>query len=102
MTNPHVESFPLPFPGAVDQGGGRATFTLYAPRKRRVELIGDLNRWERGADVLSDLGNGLWSVEKRLEPGAYRYQFVADDLVIGDPYARATEGDGDPLRSVVE
>ena len=92
-----------PFPGAVDRDG-QVSFTLYAPGKQRVELIGEFNDWQRGADVLESIDEGLWSLTKALEPGSYGYQFVLDgDLILCDPYATALEdspGD-EPPRAIV-
>ncbi len=93
----------LPLPGAVERDG-TVTFTLYAPNKRSVHLVGDFNDWDRSADVMEQVAEGLWSTSKELPRGAFGYQFLIDGgLRICDPYARFIEDQpGDqPPRAVV-
>ncbi len=98
-----ISNTSLPWPGAQDSGQGRTSFTLYAPNKGRVSLIGDFNDWNRDADPLETIADGLWSVEKELDAGTVRYQFAVDDLTICDPYARAIEWQDDgPPHALVE
>ncbi len=105
MTNGSVavQATALPFPGAVDNDG-RVTFTLYAPNKRSVHLIGDFNDWDGHADPMREVDGGLWTTERDLPRGAFGYQFLIDEsLIICDPYARHIEkdpGDG-PRKAVV-
>jgi 1,4-alpha-glucan branching enzyme len=102
----NVEATPgprlLPFPGAVDHGG-HVTFTLYAPGKKSVHLIGDFNDWQHDADPMHEVDGGLWSTEKDLIRGSFAYQFLIDDeLIICDPYARYVEEEpGDQPRKAV-
>jgi hypothetical protein len=73
---------------AVD-GDGAVVFTFYAPAATRVQLAGDWpeNNWARGdgsageADIglMSDDGNGLWTIAVQLDPGRYRYLFWVDE-----------------------
>lgn len=77
----------LPFPGAVAHGHDRATFTIYAPGLDTIALIGDFNDWNGEHDRL-DPDHGLWTIEKSLAPGAYRYQFLINGSErVTDPYA---------------
>jgi 1,4-alpha-glucan branching enzyme len=101
MSDPQHE---LPAPGAVDRDGV-VGFTLYAPGKASVHLIGDFNDWKHDADPMNQVADGLWTVQKELPRGAFAYQFLVDeDLVICDPYARFVEEDaGDrPRKAVVK
>jgi len=101
QTNQRV---PLPVPGAIDRDG-IVTFTLYAPDKKSVHLIGDFNDWKHDADPMRQVDDGLWTAEKELPRGAFGYQFLIDgELVTCDPYARFVEGDpGDrPRKAVVK
>ena len=94
----------LPPPGAVEKDG-MVSFTLYAPGKKSVHLIGDFNDWKHDADLMNQIADGLWTVQKELPRGAFAYQFVIDgDLVICDPYARYVEEDpGDrPRKAIVK
>ncbi len=98
------EGRPLPFPGAVDHDG-RVTFTLYAPGKQSVHVVGDFNNWRPDTDPLQEVDQGLWSIEKELPRGAFSYQFLINgQQVICDPYARYVERDpGDaPRRAIVK
>jgi len=94
----------LPMPGAIDSDGN-VTFALYAPAKTSVHLVGDFNDWKPDADPMTQVTEGLWTVEKELSMGAFAYQFLIDgDLAICDPYARYVEEDpGDrPRKAIVK
>ncbi len=85
----------LPFPGAVDHDG-QVSFTIYAPGKKSVHLVGDFNDWKQEADPLEQVDDGLWSVTKELPRGAFEYQFLLDgELLVCDPYARYVEDEPD-------
>jgi 1,4-alpha-glucan branching enzyme len=92
-------------------GDGAVVFTYYAPSATRVQLAGDWpgNNWARGdgsageADIglMTDDGNGLWTIAVALEPGRYRYLFWVDEArwhldpgnpeeVIGGPAGRSS------------
>lgn len=79
---------PLPTPGASPRGGGRVNFSLFAPGKGRVGVIGDFNGWEAGADPLQLTEDGWWWLEREVGAGEHRYQFVVDGVTVVDPYAR--------------
>lgn len=86
----------LPFPGAVDHEG-KVTFTLFAPGKYSVNLIGDFNDWNLHADPMVEISPGLWSLERELPRGTFAYQFLIDgQLVICDPYARYVQDEPGP------
>ncbi|MES2276563.1 MAG: alpha/beta hydrolase-fold protein [Bacteroidota bacterium] len=61
---------------------GSATFRLYAPNAKSVELAGDLKaeKTERG-------DNGVWTMvtAPHFNPSAYRYYFMVDGLKVNDP-----------------
>lgn len=71
-------------------GGKSAIFTLYAPGKKSVALIGDFNSWSTpGKPMVYDAERKTWSVQlDELNPAQeYAYQFLVDgDLRIADPY----------------
>lgn len=94
----------FPFPGAVDCGD-HVTFTLYAPGKKSVHLIGDFNDWQADANPMEQMNGGLWSTRLELPKGAFAYQYLIDgELVVCDPYAQFVEEDpGDrPRKAVVK
>ncbi len=70
--------------------GTSATFTLYAPGKNSVALIGDFNDWSVNAAKMNRTsdGNYFWVKIDNLNPDTeYAYQFlVNDNLKVADPY----------------
>ena len=98
------QAHPLPPPGAVDRDGV-VGFTLYAPGKASVHLIGDFNDWKHDADRMNQVADGLWTVQKDLPRGTFAYQFLIDgELAVCDPYARYVEEEpGDrPRKAIVK
>lgn len=59
-----------------------ATFRLYAPDAKSVELGGDLR-----ADKIERAGNGVWTMTTapNIDPSAYRYFFMVDGMKVNDP-----------------
>jgi len=75
---------------AFINNGTSAIFTLYAPGKTSVSLIGDFNNWLVTASVMKKTpdGNTWWIQIDNLNPATeYAYQFVVDgSLKVADPY----------------
>lgn len=83
--------------GATDRGDGTVLFALYAPGKQSVDLVGDFNGWQAGADPLLVTEQGIWWLEKQLDAGCHNYKFIVDgETEIADPYARRLSQDGTP------
>jgi 1,4-alpha-glucan branching enzyme len=63
------------------------SFTLFAPKSSRVNLVGDFNNWSTTADPLFDReGTGVWTLTIPLAPGRYEYKFYVDgEKWIPDP-----------------
>jgi enterochelin esterase family protein len=61
---------------------GSATFRLYAPDAKKVELGGDLK-----AETIEQADNGIWTLttSKDTDPSAYRYYFNVDGMRVNDP-----------------
>ncbi|MBN2612435.1 MAG: endo-1,4-beta-xylanase Z [Bacteroidales bacterium] len=59
-----------------------ATFRLYAPDAKKVELGGDVR-----AEKVEKAGNGVWTLTTapNIAPGAYRYFFSVDGMNVNDP-----------------
>lgn len=59
-----------------------ATFKLYAPNAKSVELSGDLK-----AEKIERADNGVWTMvtAPHMNPSAYRYYFTVDGLKVNDP-----------------
>lgn len=67
------------------------TFTLRAPFKPFVSLVGDFNSWNTRANIMTSEGEGIWWTTIA-HPGSTRYGFYVaiDDqshVWVGDPYA---------------
>ena len=68
----------------VDMNGNLNAFTA-------VFLSGTFNTWSADADPMTDMGNGIWSIQKSLAPGSYEFKFQTDGwadeemFMIGDP-----------------
>lgn len=85
------ENGQIPFPGAVDNQG-EVSFSIYAPGKKSVHLIGDFNNWDAKADPMKEIADGYWFVTKKLIQGSFAYQFLIDEhLAVCDPYSRYIE-----------
>lgn len=86
--------------GPTTENPNAITFSLFAPGKQSVHLIGPFNDWSREADALEQAEPGLWTITKELPPGEHRYQYFIDgQTILCDPYARQIErpeGDLDP------
>lgn len=62
---------------------------------RKVDLVGEFNRWNRRAHPLKKRDDGTWSVRAALLPGRYAYKFVLnDERWVTDPAAFEQEPDG--------
>lgn len=61
---------------------GSATFRLYAPDAKKVELGGDVR-----AEKIERAENGVWTLTTapNINPSAYRYFFNVDGMKVNDP-----------------
>lgn len=61
---------------------GSATFRLYAPGAKKVELGGDIR-----AEKTERSENGVWTMitAPNINPSAYRYFFIVDGMKVNDP-----------------
>ena len=80
---------PLGATRGVTVHGTSATFTLYAPGKSKVHLLGDFNNYSTTATPMTKDGNYFWVTVDGLQQGReYSYQYLVDGSIrIGDPYA---------------
>ncbi|HRZ11293.1 MAG TPA: alpha-amylase family glycosyl hydrolase [Kiritimatiellia bacterium] len=91
---PHrVENLPQGVPwGATVNPDGTATFTLHAPGKKFISLVGDFNGWDPFADMMTASPDGTWWTTRPVSNGAPRYQFCIEGRqFLADPYARDIE-----------
>ena len=82
---PNRPSTPTPNDNLVSfqvNDDGSATFKLYAPNAKSVELGGDLK-----AEKIERADNGVWTMvtAPHINPSAYRYFFMVDGLKVNDP-----------------
>lgn len=63
-------------PKAVEGG---MQFVFFAPKAKRVAIVGDFNNWSTGADPMFNREtSGLWSIVLPLKSGRYEYKFLVD------------------------
>ncbi|MDF3820382.1 glycogen-binding domain-containing protein [Leptospira sp. 96542] len=53
-------------------------FQIYLPHAEVVRVVGSFNDWNPENDFLKKDRKGVFSLEKKLLPGEYHYQFVVD------------------------
>jgi 1,4-alpha-glucan branching enzyme len=75
----------VPGAGDVDYSAGPrmveggVEFVCFAPKARRVAIVGDFNNWSTSADPMFDREEkGAWSITLPLPPGRYEYKFLID------------------------
>ncbi|MEO7091994.1 MAG: alpha-amylase family glycosyl hydrolase, partial [Polyangiales bacterium] len=83
-------------PGKVGDVSGVA-FAVWAPRARRVSVVGDFNGWDGRLHAMRRMGvTGIWElfVPDIGEGAVYKFEIIADDgrrLLKLDPFAFRTE-----------
>ncbi len=81
--------------GITEYGDGSISFSLFAPNKRIVHLLGDFNDWNASQDYvlkrdsLNADSTWFWITLNGLESNKpYRFQYLVDgELRIADPYS---------------
>ena len=76
--------------------GNEILFTYHEDEARSVALVGDLNRWDITANMLSKNVSGLWTIMiPCLDRGRYSYKFLVDGVRwVEDPSNGLKEIDG--------
>ena len=64
---------------SVDRDG-IVEFRFFRPNVRQVAIVGDFNGWRRDALLMAAEENGWWRAEARLNPGDYRFRYLADGV----------------------
>jgi 1,4-alpha-glucan branching enzyme len=57
---------------------GEVEFRFFRANARAVAVAGDFTAWEAKPITMRHEGNGWWSARVSLEPGEYRFRYVAD------------------------
>ncbi|MFN3260279.1 MAG: 1,4-alpha-glucan branching protein GlgB [Pikeienuella sp.] len=81
----------------IHEGVAGVAFAVWAPRARRVSVVGDFNAWDGRRNVMRRRGAGLWEAfVPGLEAGArYKFELLGPDGALlppkADPLGRAAE-----------
>jgi hypothetical protein len=89
---------------AAATAGKTVRFVVLAPGASHVSVVGDFNDWSESATPMERIAkSNLWAATVTMEPGRYRYAFVADGTTwLVDPDApRALDDDFGRPNSVV-
>ena len=57
---------------------GEVEFRFFRSGAADVRLAGDFTQWQDAAIPMRNEGNGWWTARARLQPGEYRFRYVAD------------------------
>ncbi len=76
--------------------GDTATFRVWAPRATSVSVVGDFNLWDINANILQNIGNGIWETKvSGIENyDIYKYAVTSpygNTVLKSDPFARHFE-----------
>jgi hypothetical protein len=58
--------------------GRTVRFEIAFADAQTVTLVGDFNKWDKGASPLRQREDGKWVIEVKLAPGCYQYQFLVN------------------------
>ncbi|MCU0823921.1 MAG: carbohydrate-binding module 48 [Leptospira sp.] len=61
-------------------------FQIYLPEAEVVRVVGSFNDWNPENDFLKKDRKGVFSLDKKLLPGEYHYQFIVDGEYMLDTY----------------
>lgn len=56
----------------------KVTFSLNAPKAKKVAVLGDFNKWKDNTHVMKKMENGMWLKTAMLLAGTYEYRFLVD------------------------
>jgi 1,4-alpha-glucan branching enzyme len=61
----------------------RIGFTYFNSKCKKVELIGDFNKWV--PEPMEQINEKQWAIAVAIAPGDYGYNFIVDGRPIKDP-----------------
>ena len=71
------------------------TFELPGVEADSVAVVGDFNSWNPATGAMKRRKDGAWTKAVRLEPGTYRFRYMADgNRWLNDPEADGYEASG--------
>ena len=91
------EAYKLLSPSQTVDGGKKGwVFRVWAPHAKSVSVVGDFNYWDRSANPMYKISDGIWEVfvEGPKMYDNYKYSIEAQDgriIMKSDPYALHTE-----------
>jgi len=62
------------------KGKRRITFSVMAPKARKVSLVADFNQWQQEKHPMKKGKHGQWTRIVFLAPGEYDYKFWIDGV----------------------
>ncbi|MBQ2264955.1 MAG: 1,4-alpha-glucan branching protein GlgB [Oscillospiraceae bacterium] len=76
----------------TEEGECRHRFRVWAPKAKSISVVGDFNNWERDADPMQLIADGIWEavIGGLQQFDAYKYSIETEDgriLMKSDPYA---------------
>ena len=60
------------------RANGEVEFRFYRATAKEVAVAGDFTGWQSKPITMRHEGKGWWTARVRLEPGEYRFRYVAD------------------------
>ena len=73
---------------------GMVRFRFFRPGVSSVAIAADFNDWSSGAlEMQRDAAEGWWVAETQLEPGEYRFRYLADGRWFTDFASHGVEYD---------
>jgi len=63
------------------------TFSYFAPKAKKVALVGDFNAWDGDSHPMTRMPDGAWHLQLPIHAGQHRYLFVVDGEAHLDPSA---------------
>ena len=63
--------------------GGNVRFTFDYHTFHQVYLVGDFNKWDTKSHPLRRVSK-TWTIDLKLSPGEYRYNYLADEILYSD------------------
>ncbi|HLL90891.1 MAG TPA: glycogen-binding domain-containing protein [Tepidisphaeraceae bacterium] len=70
---------------------GRVEFRFFRPGASIVKVAGEFTRWDREPLAMQSSGDGWWTAAAAIDPGEYRFRYVADGKWYTDFAANGVE-----------
>lgn len=82
-------------------GSGQIEFRFFRPGATEVKVAGEFTRWDREPLRMRSAGDGWWTTAAAIEPGEYRFRYVADGKWYTDFAANGVEATKSGWNSVL-